>query len=42
MPTCPVENRTKCNHIKQVTYTNTPVYQETVYKYKIFDKKFSP
>ena len=20
MPTCPVKNRTKCNHIKQVTY----------------------
>ena len=23
MPTCPVKNRTKCNHIKQVTHTST-------------------
>ena len=35
MPTYPVKNLTKCNHIKQVTYTSTKakkrIYQGTFY-----------
>ena len=43
MPTCPVKNCTKCNHIKQVTYIITPVYKQFNQEhFTLFDKKFIP